>query len=471
MGFLDVLVNSFKAAMGKDQEFLQLLASKDITRAQDQMTDNTLAVLSNIREYDTDTHEIMFRPKKEIFDKNGNHVRWQDQWKLPIPYPPYINEIALVMLFGRPVKWKQKSQNTDNAYKAFLNLIKSTRFDSRIRQAKRLAGKEGESAILFHCYQDSNEKPNMLLKVLAKSLGDDIRYIKDQYGRLVAVGWGYYLKEGDNTVYHFDIFTSKVTYLCKKSSLGWEVIPKDNPIGKIQILLFQQNVEHKGVENLIKREEWVGSTTADVNDYFASPAVKASADILEALPEKQEVGKLYTLQGEGSDVSYLTWDAAPEAKEKEIDWLQQHILSKTFTPKIDWESMKGLSNISGKALEQLFLPATIKAEKNKEVYGEMMDRATNLFISAIANVLDISLKSECDNLIISHEFQKPFAEDITEAVERLAKAYESGGLSQESFVELNPLVEDNVIEMNRIRKEQGEKAERNRMSDMFETSY
>lgn len=471
MGFLDVLVNSFKAAIGKDQEFLQLLVSKDITRAQDQMTDNSTSVLSNIREYDTDTHDIMFRPKKEILDKKGDHVRWQEQWKLPIPYPAYINEIALVMLFGRPVKWKQKSQNTNNAYSAFLDLIKSTRFDSRIRQAKRLAGKEGESAILFHCYQDDNGKPNMLLKVLAKSLGDDIRYIKDQYGRLIAGGWGYYLKEGDNTVYHFDIFTSKITYQCKKTSLGWDVIPKDNPSGKIQMLLFQQNVEHKGVENLIKREEWVGSTTADVNDYFASPAVKASADIIESLPEKMEVGKLYTTQGEGSDVSYLTWDAAPEAKKFEIDWLQQHILSKTFTPKIDWETMTGLSNMSGKALEQLFLPATIKAEKNKEVYGEMMDRAANLFISAIGNVLNISLKQECDNLIISHEFQKPFAEDIADAVSCLAKAYESGGLSQESYVELNPLVEDSIIEMGRIHKEQKEKTEQNRMVDMFSGGY
>lgn len=471
MGFLDVIVNSFKAAIGKDQEFLQLLESKDIQRAQEQMTDNSVKVAEAIREYDVDTHDIMYRPKKEIFDKNGNHVRWQDQWKLPIPYPAYINEIALVMLFGRPVKWKQKSKDTDRAFSYFLELIKSTRFDSRIRQAKRLAGKEGESAILFHCYQDDNGKPNLLLKVIAKSLGDDIRYIKDQYGRLIALGWGYYLNEGGNTVYHFDIFTAHVTYECKKALLGWEVVPKVNPSGKLQLLLFQQLLEHHGVQQLIIREEYVGSTTADVNDYFASPAVMASADILASLPEKSEVGKLYTLTGPDSKVDYLTWDSAPEAKEKEIEWLQQHILSKTFTPKIDWETMKGLSNISGKALEQLFLPATIKAEKNKEIYGEMMDRAANLFIACIGNVLDISLKSECDKLVISHEFQKPFAEDVTEAIDRLAKAYETGIMSQESAIEQNPLIDDNVEELKRVLKEQSEKTERDRMVNVFEAGY
>ena len=470
MGLLNVLVNSFRAAIGVGQDFINLLGTKDVSRAMEQMTDNSLKVSNAIKEYEIETHEIMYREKKEILDKNGDHVRWQDQWKLPIPYPAYINEMALVMLYGRPVKWKQNSKDTDKAFAAYLDLIKSSRFDSRMRQAKRLAGKEGESAMLFHCYRDDDNKPNMLIKVLAKSLGDDIRYIKDQYNRLVGFGWGYYQKEGSDTYYHFDIFTSKTIYRCKKINVGWEVTEKPNDIGKLPVLLFQQQVEHHGVQPLIRREEWVASTTADVNDYFASPAVVASSDILDSIPEKQEVGKMYTLQGEGSDVRYLTWDAAPEAKNNELEYLQKHILSKTFTPKIDWETMSGLSNMSGKALEQLFIPAVIKAEKNKEIYGEMMDRAASLFIAAISNVLDIALKPECDKLIISHEFQKPFADDIADTIKNLIDSYDAGGLSLESFVEKNPLVEDPALEKERLSKEKKEKEDSRRKIDFFESS-
>lgn len=458
MGWIDVVRNGFNAALGKNQEFTELLAKNDVSRAKAMMNDRTSDVNKAIAEYDVETHDIMKREPKRINDGKGNFMRWQEQWKLPIPYPAYINEIALVMLFGRPIKWKQKSKGTDKAFQAYTDLIKDTRFDSRIRQLKRLAGKETECALLYHHFRGNDGKPKMLLKVLAKSLGDEIRTMFDQYDRMTSFGRGYYLRESGKTVYHFDIFTDEVIYRCKKASIGWQIKEEDNLLGKIPVVYIKQDKEHKGVEPLIKREEYVISTDADVNDYFASPAVVADADIIENLPEKEEVGKFY-IKTPGSDSNggkplyYLTWDAASEAKENEIKRLQYHIHSKSFTPKIDLESIHGLSDISGKALEQLFLPASIKAAKNKEIYSELIDRMGSLFIASIANILDISLKSECDKLIVSHEFQKPFAEDISEALKRLIDTYEAEGMSQETFVELNPLIEDSVLEMERLKKE------------------
>jgi len=475
MNLFDVIANNFKAAIGKDQEFYSLLASKDVTRARALMNSRSDEVLKAIAEYDVETHGIMNRPQKKVTDKNGKFIRWEDQWKLPIPYPAYINEIALVMLFGRPIKWKQKSKNTDEAFQYYTDLIKETRFDSKMRQCKRLAGKETESVLLFHCFRTELGERKMLLKVLAKSLGDEIYTRFDQYDRLTSLAWGYYIRENNKSIYHLDIFTPKIIYRCKKSNIGWEVTAEENLFGKIPAIYFRQDKEHKGVEPLIKREEHLMSTDADVNDYFASPAVVANKSIIENMPEKQEVGKLYindgNEDGKGDPLYYLTWDAASEAKENEKKSLQQHILSKTFTPKIDWETMSGLSDMSGKALEQLFLPAYIKAEKNKEVYSEMIDRVASLFLAAIGNILDISLKAQCKQLIISHEFQKPFSDDMTESIKNLIDSYESGGMSRETFVELHPLIEDSVQELKRLMKEDEEKAERDRNVNVLEGSY
>ena len=134
------------------------------------------------------------------------------------------------------------------------------------------------------------------------------------------------------------------------------------------------------------------------------------SDIVKNMPDKKDENKTLIKSGGTAEAaaSYLTWDNAPENKQKEIEWLQNHILSKTFTPNIDFDNMKSLSNVSGKALKQLMVLADIKAARHKELHDELLDRFVSICKAVIANVLDVSLKSECDRLIIAHEFQPPF---------------------------------------------------------------
>jgi len=354
MNLIRVLLNKMNSALNMQQGFEDLLKNKDIDNVIRKMQDRSADVEKAIKEYDVKTHQIMSRPDKIIKGLNGQTIRVQKQWRLPIPYQRFINEVALVFLYGQPVKFSMVSKDTDEAFTKFKDLIKSTRFDSRIRQCKRIAGAETESALLLHVYKDDEEnKPKALLKVLGKSLGDELKPMFDRYNRMIAFGHGFYLNEGGNNTYYFDIFMKDTIYHCKKEDLGWSVVPEPNVIGKIPVIYFQQEKEHEGVEPLIEREEWIASLTADVNDYFASPAVKATADVIKNIPEKEEPGKIFIMDSKDSDVSYLTIDSAPELKKQEIQYLKEHILSKTFTPNIDFENMKALSNISGKALKQM----------------------------------------------------------------------------------------------------------------------
>ncbi|MCL6101220.1 MAG: phage portal protein [Bacteroidetes bacterium] len=465
MGFLNTIVNQFNALVGRNQDFDQLLAAKDISRVISYMTDNSAKVNHAIKEYDIAAHEIMKRPDKTINDKNGKYIRTQKRWRLPIPYQVFINEISLVFLYGRAVKWTQSSEGTDDAFQAFKDLIKNVRFDSKIRQCKRLAGAETESAMLFRVYRNSEGKPDVQIRVLAKSKGDEIRAMWDQYERLITAGWGYYLRENGVINYHFDIYTAGVIYRCTRANMGWEVIEEPNPIGKIPLILFNQPKEWDGVEHMIEREEYIGSRSADVNDYFSDPAVVATADILNNLPEKESESKVYILKEKGQ-INYLTWDSAPESKKLEIEWLEKHILSKSFTPNIDFDNMKGLTNVSGKALKQMMVLADIKAAKHKEIHDELLDRVSSLCKAVIGNVLNYGIKAQCDNLIIGHEFQEPFGEDIKDTIDNLAKSVNAGGMSTETFVELNPLVKDTAIELTRLDKE-GAKKQKAAIDSLF----
>lgn len=472
MGFIQMFTNYLNAVVGRNQEFEELIKAKDISRVKELFTTREALTAEAMKEYDPKQHDIMSRPDKILKNPKGERKGTLKRWKLPINYPQYINEIALVFIYGRPIKWTNQSEGTDKAFSAFQDLIKRTRFDSKVRQCKRLAGAETQSAMLFRVFRNNENKPDCQIRVLAKSKGDEIYARWDMYENLVSFAWGYYVKDSSTeTSYHFDIFTPDVIYRCKRVLTGWEVVEEQNPIGKIPVILFQQDKEWKGVEPLIEREEYIGSRTADTNDYFADPMFIVDTDIIKNMPDKNDENKTLISKGK-DDVSkaahYLTWDSAPESKQKEIEWLQKHILTKTFTPNIDFESMKGLSNVSGKALKQMMLLADIKAQRHKEVHDELLDRTGNLVIAIIGNVLNIALRGECNNLVVGHEFQEPFGEDIKETIENIAKAKDAEMLSTEGAIELNPLVKDKEQELKRIEKENAEAAQRQR--DIFGAS-
>ena len=110
------------------------------------------------------------------------------------------------------------------------------------------------------------------------------------------------------------------------------------------------------------------------------------------MPNKDVENKTLVASDNVDDVSklagFLTWDGQNESKKDEIEWLRHHILTKTFTPDIDWSQMKGLSSMSGKALKQMMLLADIKATKHKELYDELLDRIGSLVISIMSMELD-----------------------------------------------------------------------------------
>lgn len=460
MGLLNFLINQINAAAGRNQTFEELIAAGDISRVKALMVSRETATMEAIKEYDVEKHDIMKRLDKVVKDKEGNIKDIVQRWKLPIDYPKYINEVALVFIYGRPVKWSCKTEGCRDAFDKFCDVLDKMHFDAKIREAKRYAGAETQSALLFRVYRNDDGKSDCQIRVLARSKGDEIYTYWDIYENLLAAAWGYYAKEDEKTTtYHFDIFTPKYTYRCVKAKMGWNVTPEPNPIGKIPLIIFQQKKEWDGATNLIQREEYLGSHTADTNDYFADPYLVVNADIVKNMPKKGEDGKLLVTKGEVQNISnvagYITWNNAPESKKEEIAWLQKHIMTKTFTP--DLESLKSISNVSYKTLRVMLMLAYIKADKTKEKHDELLDRTASLVLSIIGNVLDVSLKAECEKAVIQHQFQEPFSEDLTETLERIVKATDAKIMSEETAIEQNPLVEDHNREKERLSKEQEER--------------
>lgn len=456
----DTLFSKMKTALGYQQQFEEMVQAGNIAGALSLMQNEMPAQLKALKQYQLSQHGIMQRSDKATYDEDGNFKGWVKRWKLPLDYAKYINEMAVVFIYGRPVQWLQNSNGTDNAYQAFTDFLKDKHFNARIRQAKRLAGAETKSALLFHCYQNKDGKADCLIKVLAASLGDTLYYIKDQYDRLVYFARGYYISErGNNSVRCVDIYTDDVVYRCKARNLGWEVVREVNYIGKKPVILFEQETEWDGATSLIERQEYMKSRTADVNDYMADPALVATADVVQGLPDKDTENKLFVLSEKG-DLRYLTPDTANELKKQESEDNERHIFRETFTPNIDFDVMSKLTNVSAKALKQMMVLADIKATMRKETHDEYLMRTANLITAILARVTNIELAGELEQLKVEHQYQEPFGEDIVEAISNAIKVKNAGGMSQETFIEQNPLVRDKQREKERIKAEEEAEAEK-----------
>lgn len=446
----NVLRNKVLNSMGVERDLMKLIQDKDISRVQTLMQNRDSCVNDAIKEYNPETHAVMNRPDKPRKGKEPYKVE-----KLPRCRQRYINGVELFFLLGNPIKWKPSSdvEGKDEAFEAYTQFLKDTRFNTTMRQAKRLAGAETESAKVYHIYNDAG-KPSVKVLVISKSKGYTLRPLFDQYENMIAFGYGYFIKEGDKTVEHFDLQTPTFIFRCKKANIGWDVVPIPNPTGKINVIYYRQEKAWYGTENRCNREEMIDSKAADTNNYFADPKVKATADVIKSLADPDTVGEVIQLTNK--DMSAIDYMAPPEyssMKESEKKDLNSSILFDSFTPDFSFENMKGLGTLSGEALKRAMVLGFIKRDNLKEVYDILVDREKNLVLAIMANVTHIQLREKLLNLNIEHEFSEPFNEDIQEKWSAIGKAYYDGIISLEQAVNILALADNPDEEIERIRSE------------------
>ena len=433
-----------------NKDLITLIQEKDIDQAIELFQNRDLEVLEAIKEYDPDLHDVMKRPNKLRKDKKPYVTE-----KLPRRWQAYINEVALFFLLGQPIKWSKNDPDIpDESFDAFIQFLKDTRFNTTMRQAKRLAGAETECAKLYHIYRnEETNKAEVKVVLLAKSLGYTLRPLFDQYGTMLAFGYGYYLKEGVNTIEHFDIETPKVIYRCKKTDRGWEVLSVMNPTGKINVIYYQQEKEWEGAQYRIKRDEYVDSKSADTVNYFADPKAKVSTDVLDSLSDPDNVGEVIRCYGPDSVFEYVAPPDSVELKKFEKDILKESILNDTFTFNFSPENTKGLGTLTGEALKRAMAPSYMKRDNRKEIYEIAVDREKNLILAIMKNITHIPLRAKLEALQIDFEFSEPFQEDTDKRWSAIGKLYADGITSIETAIKLLGIADNPAEEIKRILEE------------------
>lgn len=431
---------------GVKRDLGELIADKDISKALDLFENNDSDIELAIKEYDPTQHDIMKRPDKPR--KNRNDYVTQ---KLPRNWQGYINEIALFFLFAKPVRWinRDESGKTNEEFKIFTDFLNDTRFNTTMRQAKRMAGAETRSAKLYHLYKDSENKPHCKVIVLSRTTGYRLKPLFDQYKKLIAFAVGYYLKESDMTVEHWDIYTEDFIHKCAMGKLGWTVTTSDNQLKMIPIIYYEQEKEWARAQIRITRDEYLDSKTADINEYFADPIAAATADVISKLADPEAIGKMIQYKDDKSKFEYINPPTSLEMKESEKKVLRESIHQDTFTPDFSFKEMVGMGTLSGEAIKRAMILGYIKRDNSKEIYEIAIDREKNLVLAIIDTLF--APGKEIKSLNIGFELAEPFDEDFSTRVEDIASAVEAGILSVERGVTMLGVASDVAAELAKIK--------------------
>lgn len=421
------------------------------------------------KQYDPAEHEVFDetnRPDKPIKNDNGELERMEKVNRLPYPLQKRIVGTAVSFAFGNPIHLKCEPENSNQ--ELILSAINRIFHDNKVSSFNRTIGKElfrstevaeyWYPVVLEEAHSDYGFSTKTRIKVQAFSPwhGDELFPFFDEMGDLKAFSRAYERKiTKDKVTKYFETYTD-VQFIRWRQDKGsdWEIDKNiDTIIGKIPVIYgSQEEVEWADVQWAIKRLEFLLSNFADTNDYHASPKIFVEGEVT-GFASKGESGAI--IQGEpGSKAYYLSWAQAPEAVRLEIETLFRLIYSCTQTPDISFDSVKGLQQISGVALEMLFMDAHLKVLDKREVLDAYMQRRINV-VKSFIGVIGQGLASDASKIEIEPEIIPYMVGSKKDKIETLTAA--NGGkplISQKTSVEQSGLVDNVDDEWEQIQQEQ-----------------
>lgn len=449
----------------KKKKLISLLEQGDVDAAKQLFSNKKDTVEKALQYYNIENHPIYNKHGDKVIQGEDGEIKEKIMdWGLPIAYQQKIVQMSAVFLFGKPVRLIQESKGTDEAFEVVREIWEEMRQDGKNLTTAQKLFSETECAKLFRPYRDQDAdvndttKPNTIrCRVLAKSEGDDLYVMFNEFGGMEAFARGYKVELGDGQkVDHFDIETPEYYFDCARNKDKWEVTVKHNLTKKINVAYYSvEKWDSYLVDRVIERRETLTSRRANNNDAMGEPLLILKGSVSE-LPGVSNDAKVVVMDP-GGDASYLYPQLAVDLIKEEREDLEKIINYITDTIDLSSESLKSMGQDSGKALIMRFFPAELKAIYNRIQFKEMLGREINIIKNLIATTIhptNKKLLEQLNKLKIKIEFSTPLPDNVDELIEMLSTA--TGGkptLSQEEAANLNPLTKDGASNWEKLQKE------------------
>lgn len=379
--------------------------------------------------------------------------------RVPIPFQEIIVNRRVAFLLSNPIRYDLVYNDDNKKEKSLIDYVyqieESTKTVYKNKELARRMMSEMEVAELWYLTEIKEpgiwnyiaqkigiSKPSfqLKLKILSPALKDTLYPLFDEYDDMIAFARSYKLKENGTDIEHFDVYTAELTYKYVNRS-GWGLdtsAPNGGKIPnlskKIPIVYYSQaKPEWANVQGMIDRMEKLLSNHSDMNDYFGEPILAIFGTLIQAI-NKGDSGKILQL-AENAKASFLALDSPPESIKMEVENLEKFIYAMSQTPNIAFSEMKSLGDLSGVALELMFMDAHLAAIAKEETFGIGIQRRVNLIKSFIGNVLQVGLTEAANSVVMKPIFTPYMPKNVKELIEALTSSTGSEILSKETATE------------------------------------
>lgn len=433
-----------------------------------------------------DVFDVTKRPKREKKIKrtiNGvvqETTEYVDVNRIAVPLQHTIIERAVAFLFGNPV---QISCSGDSKYRdEIANAFKLIGEDNKIDAINSEIATIVESCTMAAEYWykvDTPEKENrygfeskgkLRCQIFNPLKGDKLYPYFDERGDLIAFSRGFTITEDDEDVEYFETWidnNGKISHeRYKKGENGWVEAGKkeDIVIGKIPIAFASQpHVAYYFVQSIINRYETILSNNGDINDRHAWPILAAWGNV------KSDLGDFIQLtdtEHQKADIKYVERMGNADAINRELDRMEAMAFKFTQTPDISFEKMVG--QVAEGTMDKMFVDAHMAA-KNRfmRVYDAYLTRRYNI-LKEFLGVMNPVWKNDLNKVKVNIKVTPYMVGNDKETLASLIEAHAAGGLSTETFVEQNPLVENPKQELERLNAEKlAKEAEKKEKDNIF----
>ncbi|MCF0190198.1 MAG: phage portal protein [Marinilabiliaceae bacterium] len=405
-----------------------------------------------------------------LYQESGTMTRIEKVNRIALALQKLIAKRAASFCFGNDITIscdaKEGTAEAD-VLKSVLKIMKKAKTRSINRRIAKEIFSSTEAAELWYVVKHPTNKYGfesqytIRCRELLPSKGYTLYPYFDDYGDMIAFSYEYHTTDM-NQIKHkfFETYTDTARYRWSMDDNNeWgleEGFPKVNPLGKIPVVYgCQDEPEWADVQWMIDRLETLLSNFGDTNDYHGAPKIVVKGQI-NGWAKKGESGDVLEIDNDG-DISYLSWQQAPESVRLEIDTLLRMIYTITQTPDISFDAMRGIGQVSGTALKLLFMDAHLKVVDKGDIFDDYLPRRLSIVtdLTKMVNTSDVAFQEACDTIEID-AYITPYMIDDDRSKVDLALAANGGKtvMSRRTSIQYCGMVDDVDQEMQRIDEEE-----------------
>ena len=353
---------------------------------------------------------------KERFRKSNRALN-----RVGLPYQKRIVDIATMFQTAIPYKYTAEDSPLFTAFQEVIKSNKMSFSDSKIcTEVKRYT----QVAELWYTEEKQNEKYGVPSKFLLRHMILSPEKYKlyprfDDNNNLISFAVESTTKEGESV---FQAFTAELIYTFTTENGQTSTEVKPNIIGKIPVVLYQQDKpEWDAVQHLIEIAEVQRTYFSESNRKFGEPILMIAGKVEGKMSGNNTGGKVFEVK-DGGNVQFVVPPNANESFDKEMSMNRRDIHEFSNTPDLSDEFYAGKGNmLSGVGRKLAWLPAHLKVKDNEAIFIPALQRRINIILAFLSKMY-LPFEKELKDIDITPIITPFDIDDDTEMIRTLTEA-------------------------------------------------